>query len=50
MWDSCPSNENPFDQNFVAVERNLSGSIKNIFICVSKMNESIMSLEQHEGE
>ncbi len=28
---------------------NLSGFIKNIFICVSKMNESLKSLHQNRG-
>jgi len=28
----------------------LSDLIKNIFICVVKMNESLTGLEQHEGE
>ncbi len=30
--------------------RNLSGFIKNILICVSKKNESVIGLEWHEGE
>jgi len=30
--------------------RNLSDVIKNILICVLKMNESLTGLEQHEGE
>ncbi len=29
--------------------RELSDSIKNILICVPKMNEDLMGLEQHEG-
>ncbi len=31
---------------FQWMDRNLSGLFKNIFICVSKMNENIMGLEQ----
>ncbi len=30
--------------------RKLSEFIKNILICVQKMNEGLMGLEQHEGE
>ncbi len=30
--------------------RELSDSIKNILICVPKMNGDLTSLEQHEGE
>jgi len=30
--------------------RKLSDFIKKIFICVSKMNESLKGLERHEGE
>ncbi len=30
--------------------RELSDSIKNILICVSKMNEGLTGLERHEGE
>ncbi len=39
--------------NIVAVYgrvRELSDSIKNILICVPKMNEGLTGLEQHEGE
>jgi len=28
----------------------LSDLIRNIFICISKINESLAGLEQHEGE
>ncbi len=28
----------------------LSDFVKNILICVSKMNEGLMGLERHEGE
>ncbi len=31
-------------------ERNLLGFIKNILICVQKMNEDLTGLEQHKGE
>ncbi len=31
-------------------KKKLSDFIKNIFICVSKMNEGLMGLERHEGE
>jgi len=31
-------------------ERQLLDFIKNILICVQKMNESLTGLEQHEGE
>jgi len=31
-------------------DRNLSDFIKNIFICILKMNESLTGLERHEGE
>ncbi len=30
--------------------RELSDSIKNILICVPKMNEGLTGLERHEGE
>ncbi len=30
--------------------RNVSGVIKNVFICVSKMNESYMDWERLEGQ
>ncbi len=30
--------------------RELSESIKNILICVQKINEGLTGLEQHEGE
>ncbi len=30
--------------------RELSDFIKNIVICVAKMNEGLMGLERHEGE
>ncbi len=30
--------------------RKLSNFIKNIFICVPKMNEGLTGLERHEGE
>lgn len=30
--------------------RGLSGCIKNILICVPKINEGLTGLEQHEGE
>ncbi len=30
--------------------RKLSDFIKNILICVSKMNEGLVGLERHEGE
>ncbi len=30
--------------------RKLSDFIRNILICVPKMNKGLMSLEQHEGE
>ncbi len=36
--------------NFQWRVRNLSGFIKNVIICVSKLNESLMGLEQHESE
>ncbi len=39
--------------NYIAVYRRireLSECIKNILICVPKMNEGLMGLEQHEGE
>ncbi len=31
-------------------DRNLPGFIKNILICVLNMNQSLTSLEWHEGE
>jgi len=31
-------------------DRNLSDFIKNIFICVLKMNKGLTCVEQHEGE
>lgn len=31
-------------------DRNLSGFIKNIFVCVWKLNENRIGLKQHEGE
>ncbi len=31
-------------------DRKLSDFIKNIFICVPKMNEGLTGLERHEGE
>ncbi len=36
--------------NFQWRDRNLSGFIKNVIICVSKLNESLIGLEQHESE
>ncbi len=35
--------------NYMSV-RDLSDSIKNILICVPKMNEGLMCLERSEGE
>ncbi len=32
------------------VVRKLSDFVKNILICVSKMNEGLMGLERYEGE
>jgi len=37
------------DLDFQRRDRNLSGLIKNTFICISKINQSLMGLEQHEG-
>ncbi len=36
--------------DFQRRDRNLSSFMENIFICVSKMNRSLMVLEQHESE
>ncbi len=36
--------------NFQWRDRNLSGFVKNAIICVSKLNESLMGLEQHESD
>jgi len=50
LWTFWSSNGSCVDCR----NRNLSDFIKNIFICstslVPKMNESLMSLERHEGE
>ncbi len=32
------------------MDRNVSGFIKRIFICVLKTNESLMALELHDSE
>jgi len=41
-----PASLNPLE----AYGGEISDLIKNIFICVPKMNESLMGLEQHEDE
>jgi len=42
------------DGNYVAfygrLKKNLSDFIKNILICVLKMNEGLTGVERHEGE
>ncbi len=38
------------DRVRILAVRDLLEFIKNILICVSKMNEGLMGLEQHEGE
>jgi len=45
---SVPASFNPLE-TYVGVIK-LSDLIKNILICVAKMNESLTGLEQHEGE
>jgi len=45
---SGPASFNPFEAYGGVIQ--LSDLIKNILICVLKMNESLMGLEQHESE
>jgi len=45
---SGPASFDPLEAYGGVIE--LSDFIKNILICVLKMNESLMGLEQHEGE
>ncbi len=39
-----------FQLHYLSRIRNLSDLIKNILICVPKINEGLTGLEQHEGE